>query len=112
MYHNLSLIAHKAGNKKDTASTSKHAFNLVGPHFLQSAFVDDSKTAEILSQGAGSQSTTAAVERFPSLLSSMGSSMRESYWFRESIFITLRQGHPRNPFRTRLGAGKNCLDAM
>ena len=39
------------------------------------------------------------------------SPMRESYWFRESIFITLRQGHPRNPFRTRLGAGKNAIDA-
>ena len=37
--------------------------------------------------------------------------MRESYWFRESIFITLCKGDPPNPFRASLGAGKNCLDA-
>ena len=62
------MIAHKPGNKEDTACTSKHAFNLVEPHFLQSVFVDNGKTADILSDGAGRQSTTAAVESFPSFI--------------------------------------------
>ena len=44
-----------------------HAFNLVGPHFLQSAFVKHGKAADILNDGAGCQSTTAAVNVSPPL---------------------------------------------
>ena len=87
------FIAHKLGNKKDTASTSKPAFNLVGPHFLQSAFVDHRKTAEILSQGAGSQSTTAAVERFPSHLSSMNEKPRDKTKENYESFSLREKGH-------------------
>ena len=50
-----------------------HAFNLAGPHFFQFTLVDNGKTADILSDGAGSHSSAAAIERFCSPFhSSMG----------------------------------------
>ena len=44
------------------------SINQFGPHFFHPPLVYNGKTADILSEGAGRQSSTAAVERFRSLV--------------------------------------------